>query len=216
LSRVALFSLTVALALAIAGPGVAPGASLPPNRPQATKINPRLLAHFALLRQRQTTQDTVPSTVFSHPSSIDLLYGVNPRLSRRAVGPSSGTVPLAGMWLVAGNNSLCSYLPVNDGSGLTASTCIPSAEQAATKGTAGTTGGFGGLKGLLTLVHGVMPDDVKTVTIRRRTGTTVTVPVRHNVFLKAMTRPNRVFYTIAGKRRSLKLLAPCDNGHGVC
>jgi hypothetical protein len=196
--------------------GAGAGAPLPPNRPQATQIDSRLLAHFALLRKPRTAQDAIPPAVFTPPSIIDLLYGVNPALSRRAAGPSTGTVPLAGVWLAAANNALCVYLPQHDNPGRVASSCIRSIKRAITIGDAGTLGGFGGLHGLLTLVHGVMPDDVKHVRIRRRTGTTVTVPVRHNVFAKAMTRPNRVFYAIAGEHRSLRLLAPCDHGPGVC
>lgn len=189
----------------------------PANRSVATHIDPHLAAHFKILRRPRTIEDALPEPVFEIPTVLASIYGVNPDLSRRAVGAIvGGDAPLAGVWLVPGNNSLCVYVPQYSDPARFASSCAKSTKQAISSGDVGTIGGFGNLRRRLTLVRGVLPDDVKAVTIRRRSGSTVTVPVRDNVFLKVMSRPNRAFYTIDGHKHSQRLLAPCDSGRGVC
>lgn len=189
---------------------------LPNPRPQATSIDGRLLKNYAVLAKPRLARDELPASVRTQNSfAPDQLFGLNFDLSRRVLGPYKRNAAMQGAWLVPGNDALCLFM-VFTTSGNAVTLCASSVEGAIKKGVPGTTGGTAKLKGLLTRVYGFAPDQVKSVTVRRRTGSRVRVSTRSNFFLKDMTRPNRAFLTIDGKRKSQRLFAPCDRGTGVC
>jgi hypothetical protein len=165
---------TGGVALAGAGTaGSAPDGSAPPasEAAPASSIEPTLSAAFALLRRAQTHADVIPASTqvaFSQAS------GANPLLARRV---SDGEGEEA--WLVAGNASACilAQVPRYDIGG---AVCVPA--DAARAGELDVQSASSQLPGS-ELVAGVMPDGVDSVTLHLAGGSTVTAPVREDIYL---------------------------------
>ena len=184
------------------------------QRPKATTTSRQLIAHIALFRRARRPNDALPTTALDH-DPLAKLYGVNAKLSRRALGTTTSGGRIAGSWLVPGNDAVCQVLSlVPDQQSIRfVSSCSATTRQATTRGAVGTLGGYGDLRSThRSRVYGFMPDGVRTVRITTHDGTRTNLPVRHNAFTRTFTRPVRAQWTVAGTRRSLTLITPDDPG----
>ena len=137
-------------------------------------MTPDQTAQLGILRRPRDGSDVLPSGLVTEVTNTpgDGGYGLNPSLSRRALGASGGIA-----WLVPGNGNLCLEVrfPVAGGGGV----CGPNAEFSSGREIAI---GFSAQAPTVQGVAGVVPDGVDRVTITPMTGQELVTPVEGNVY----------------------------------
>lgn len=144
----ALVALTAVAAIAQEG-----GDSLPPGQeaPQVTTIDEQALDAASVLRRARDTGDSLPEEL---AGKIDARadFGMNPDLSRRAVG---GTTPV---YLIPADDRVCAAMTVGDGATVTCATTSDLAGGRVAPATVGLADGAIG-------IYGIVPDGVDSVSI---------------------------------------------------
>jgi hypothetical protein len=176
--------LLTALVVLLAGVGAAiatsgrnsPGPVPPrPGAVIASAPDPADLASFGILRRPQAAEDQVPLGL---PVALSGASGANLQLARRAPSHGDGQA-----WVVPGRGSMCliSSWPAEHSGG---ANCVPDA--AARGGELVTESASGSAPGS-EFIAGLVPDGVGTVTVQLAGGATLTLTVRENVYIAAIS-----------------------------
>lgn len=189
---VAAMTATVAVAeqrdnpAANAQPGLAAEAAADPAyaAAPATRVNPALAQHFAVLRAAANPPSPATRQSLDPNGLLQQKYGVNFALARSVPSQVDGDV-----WVLPGNGSVC--LAVKDPVDGWGETCQPEANLS--KGflrlSLGQSPGFPAGKSLMA---GVLPDDASGITVTERNGTRRSTPTRVNLFASLVTDPSSV------------------------
>ena len=171
-SIVCVLALTGGIALAVAGESSSSG-TVPPTSEAApaASIEPALAAGVALMRRAQTEADAIPASL---PVVFSQASGANLALARR-VADGEG----AEAWIVPGNGSTCILAQVRQYR-IGGAVCTTTA--AALAGELNVQSASAQLPGA-ELVAGMTPDGVESVTMSLADGSTVSAPVRENIYL---------------------------------
>lgn len=189
----------LALASALEDPRISPQQWVEGKRVRPEPaITPEQAGHLGILRRARTPTDTLlPWDAYAATHSPMAANGVNPLLSRRAIGVSEG-----GAWLIPGKGMIClesanaagirqalQTMPagasapretahVRGALGNTACATNAEANRGFSAGTAGSAGAPG-----LTATAGIVPDGVESVTVTLSGGGEVKLPVHENVYM---------------------------------
>jgi hypothetical protein len=159
---------------------------------------PELAAHLGILRRARTAVDALPPwNAYAATHSPMAANGVNPLLSRRAMGFTEG-----GAWLIPGNGTICletanaagirqalQTMPagasasresahIRGAVGNTACATNADANRGFSAGTAGSAQDPG-----VVATAGIVPDGVESVTVTLSRGDEVKLPVHENVYM---------------------------------
>lgn len=142
------------LAVGTAGAVAASDDSTPPSvkHERVQAVGAAEAAAVGLLQQRRTAVDGMPRQVADR-MAVNAPFGVNPDLSRLAIGNATNSV-----YLIPARDRVCASLTVGEG----ASLICPSTEDVArgVSGPATVTIETGGIA-----IYGIVPDGVKAVTV---------------------------------------------------
>jgi hypothetical protein len=163
----AVVAVTAVAAVAQDGDGtaVAPGDDVA----QVTTIEPAAKNAAAVLARSRASGDAIPTEVVDqmndHPR-----FGMNPGLSRRAIGSLSNS-----LYVVPANGVVCALLTLGQGANMN---CPETSDLATGQSAPATVGLPGGAIG----VYGIVPDGVDAVTVATDRSGSGTVKVVNNAF----------------------------------
>jgi len=161
-------------------------------------IAPAQSAHLGILRRPRVASDALPPRdAFSATHTPMAANGVNPSLSRRAEGFTSGAA-----WVIPGNGTICLIASNAQGLAMASEHLAPGSTTPkrivrvpganggaacttgsnASKGWSAGTGGTSESPGMI-FTAGIVPDGVADVTVNLAGGGTLTLPVHENVYM---------------------------------
>jgi hypothetical protein len=152
---------------------------------QATAISPDALETMSVLATARDSADVIPSEV-SEPMDERALFGMNPDLSRLAVGNLSNSV-----YVIPGTGHVCAILTVGEGANATCPATDDVEDGEAGPATVS-------LEGEAIAIYGLVPDGVETVTVETGEAHSAQIEVENNAYygvLPAGTSLRQLTYT---------------------
>jgi len=207
--RGALFSVLACVALGLTGlagcGGDGSAESAAATRGTASPVH-TLIPTFAVFRRARTLGDEIPVEVL--PREIVASLGLDMTTSRFA-----RTYEKKLIYLVASPELVCTYSPYNP-----VSNCWPLATVKQGSATAASICGLGTRAGE-TVIYGIVPDGVRSVTILRRSGDE-RVPVAGNMFVAPTSSkpplPTHLSFRLEGKKVIRSTGIPADVARRGC
>jgi hypothetical protein len=147
------------------------GGSEPAEAPQVTAIEPEAQDAASVLEEPRVASDAIPDPVADeldeHPT-----FGMNPGLSRLAIGSASNSV-----YLLPADGHVCSAVTAGDGAHIG---CVETSDLAAGHSGPGLVS-----QGGVVVIYGLVPDGVESVTVETESGSQ-SVAVDGNAYLAAV------------------------------